>query len=95
MAPEELTLQASFHFKMIREKYLLSSGKVAWSAVNLKEFILHVTGDVTAVQKTGVILSDGTNTIDLNMNSNGDLIVTQSAGPNAGKSINLTYGRWS
>jgi hypothetical protein len=31
----------------------------------------------------------------LNINSDGDLIITQTAGPNAGKSVNLTYGKWA
>jgi hypothetical protein len=31
----------------------------------------------------------------LTINSDGDLILTQSQGPNAGKSVNLTYGKWS
>lgn len=27
--------------------------------------------------------------------NNGDLIVTAISGPNAGKSVNLTYGKWA
>jgi hypothetical protein len=33
--------------------------------------------------------------VELSLNPDGDLIVTQTAGPNAGKSVNLTYGRWA
>jgi hypothetical protein len=42
-----------------------------------------------------VSFDDGTNAIALSMNVNGDLVVSQSAGPNAGKSVNLTYGLWA
>jgi hypothetical protein len=31
----------------------------------------------------------------VNINADGDLIVTQKGGPNAGKSVNLTYGKWA
>lgn len=30
----------------------------------------------------------------LDINADGDLIITQTQGPNAGKSVNLTYGKW-
>jgi len=39
--------------------------------------------------------SDGTNTVTLSMNTSGDLVASQSAGPNAGKSVNLTFGKWA
>jgi hypothetical protein len=31
----------------------------------------------------------------LTINADGDLIFTQTQGPNAGKSVNLTYGKWT
>jgi hypothetical protein len=42
-----------------------------------------------------VSFNDGTNAIALSMDAGGDLIVSQSAGPNAGKQVNLTYGHWA
>jgi IPT/TIG domain len=35
------------------------------------------------------------NAVDnLAIDANGDLIITQQTGPNAGKTVNLTYGKW-
>jgi len=42
-----------------------------------------------------LVLSDGINQITLSIGPYGDLWVTQEAGPNAGKSANLTYGKWA
>jgi hypothetical protein len=33
-------------------------------------------------------------TCALSINADGDLIISQSVGPNAGKSVNMTYARW-
>ena len=39
-------------------------------------------------------LSDGINEITLTIGPAGDLWVSQTAGPNAGKTCDLTYGKW-
>jgi hypothetical protein len=41
-----------------------------------------------------LILNNSGSQVHLAINATGDLIVTQIAGPNAGKSVNLTYGHW-
>ena len=33
--------------------------------------------------------------VSLTVNADGDLVFTQAVGPNAGKSVNLTYGKWT
>ena len=42
-----------------------------------------------------ITLSDGINEITLTVGPGGDLWVKQKSGPNAGKSEDLTYGKWS
>lgn len=37
----------------------------------------------------------GTAVNSLTINADGDLILTQTTGPNAGKSVNLSYGKWA
>jgi hypothetical protein len=37
----------------------------------------------------------GNATVTLTLNDTGDIIATQQTGPNAGKSVNLTYGLWA
>jgi hypothetical protein len=38
---------------------------------------------------------DSASQISLQVVNGGDLVVSQSSGPNAGKSVNLTYGKWT
>lgn len=42
-----------------------------------------------------VLLVDAQGNITQLWLSNGDLMATAIEGPNAGKSVNLTYGQWS
>lgn len=54
------------------------------------------TGDFRLSSKSGwgIKMVDGTVTNRLHIVS-GDLVVTQTAGPNVGKSVNLTTGKWA
>jgi hypothetical protein len=38
---------------------------------------------------------DGSGSVRLDCVTGGDLVATSISGPNAGKSVNLTYGRWA
>jgi hypothetical protein len=38
---------------------------------------------------------DSSSAVSLSLVNGGDLVISQSSGPNAGKSVNLTYGKWS
>jgi hypothetical protein len=48
-----------------------------------------------AVNPVAAIFSADGVSCTLGINRDGDLIITQTQGPNAGKSVNLTYGKWS
>jgi hypothetical protein len=43
---------------------------------------------------SSIILANAGNQITLEINPDGDLLVTQQTGPNAGQTVNLTYGKW-
>jgi hypothetical protein len=49
---------------------------------------------IAATQTTFTLGASGP-TCALDINADGDLIITQSVGPNAGKSVNLTYAKWT
>lgn len=38
---------------------------------------------------------DGSCKVSVALNNYGDIIVSQSAGPNAGKAANISYGKWA
>jgi len=49
----------------------------------------------SAAEAASMVFTDGTNTFSLGISSDGDLVLTETAGPNAGKSVNLSYGKWA
>ena len=47
------------------------------------------------VNPTSVKLTESSAACTLDINADGDVIITQQSGPNAGKSVNLTYAKWT
>lgn len=42
-----------------------------------------------------MVSPDGASTVTLALINDGDMVATQVTGPNAGKTVNLTYGKWT
>lgn len=52
-------------------------------------------GSLQFTSNGGIELNDNTRLGSIHWNTSGDLIITQITGPNAGKSVNLTSGKWA
>jgi hypothetical protein len=48
----------------------------------------------TEAASLAMISPDGQSAVTLTLVNGGDVVATQQSGPNAGKSVNLTYGKW-
>jgi hypothetical protein len=42
-----------------------------------------------------MVSPDALSTVTLTLVNGGDIVASQSTGPNAGKTVNLTYGKWT
>ena len=51
-------------------------------------------GDPGIASSLEMTSPDTLSTVTLTLIDDGDIVATQNTGPNAGKSVNLTYGKW-
>jgi len=75
------------------------SWQLSWNGMGIPKILGDsATGDLRLQSGTanhGIQITDATVNIALRVTAGGDLVATEISGPNAGKSVNLTSGKWA
>lgn len=71
-----------------------SSDSIPWDETPSADPDMQQSQSQTSLPPASIVLANADNQVTLSIGPDGDLWVTQQTGPNAGKQVDLTYGKW-